>query len=106
MTIYCVIAKDPQSGDEWVMPKTTETILEAGENLYLYKGADPRFSYRIEEINPTVTQVRTEDFAQDELFGPKSYLPDLAYGSYFCSECGSLVRSLEVHTAWHNKLLP
>ena len=49
---------------------------------------------------------RTEDYTVKELFPDGAYMHPLAYGAYFCAECGGLVGDLERHVSWHNKLLP
>jgi hypothetical protein len=112
---YYVIARDPKTHDEWVMPKTFDTILETAEYLEHCKNGDPRFRYRIEGketgeiIAPTGAHIEsvheighhTKDFTVDELF-PNYLLTSI------CVECGVFVypAQLERHTAWHNKLLP
>lgn len=133
MTIYCVIARDPESGDEWVMPKTFETIMEAAEYAETCRIEDPTARYRLENVKPTppldykellakflsmppsiyvdtdslrAEKIRTEDFTVGELFPDGSYIHNMNYGAYMCTECAALVGDVEGHVKWHNKLLP
>lgn len=101
---YYVIARDPKTHDEWVMPKTLDTILETAEYVEHCKTSDPRFRYRLEGTGEKVEKLRTEDFTVAELF------PNVGngYTTQDCNECGALVNlpQSETHATWHNKLLP
>jgi len=133
--IYYVIAK-ASNGDEWVMPDTYDNEREAKAYANDQATKDARFTYRVEHTteqrqsknlatslygvhNPIrvkqqgvrsssmPVQPQRGDFTIQELFG-EDY-EGVRQTAHLCRECGVEVRyyeMLEVHTTWHNKLLP
>lgn len=110
--IYCVIATDPKTGNEWVMPKTAETIVEIGAVLDGYRESDSRFEYRIDLVPPGATVKETDTeflvrganwkiFTARELFPPGNGIT-----TSDCIECGAYVRITmqNRHAQWHNKI--
>jgi len=63
-------------------------------------------AYNVPVGAPVTESGLSYEFTLAELFPDGTYRHNLNYGAYMCTECASLVGDLEVHTAWHNKLLP
>jgi len=120
MSVYCIVATDPETHNEWVMPKTADTFVEINETIDEYEKSDPRFDYRIELVQPKVEHyagTNLEEFrkGQDwkiftalELFPPaqSAGLGRSTIPVSDCQECGAYVKITmhTLHAAWHNKI--
>lgn len=106
MTIYCVIATDPETHNEWVMPDTRETIVEIGAVLDKYRESDPRFEYRLDLVSPSAPVYHDTDSMRTPFTTPELFPPANGLTTSDCTECGAYVRipHQNLHAAWHNKI--